>query len=553
MVLQTFRAADPAVGRAWHMTDGAAGSWTATVQEVELDGAELYGFLVDGVGPLLDPYATQVRTTPVGARSVLPKPWPVGERGPTVVPVVYEAHVRGMTRSPTSGVGPPEAGTLAGFRRKLPYLADLGITVIELMPVHPFDPTRNYWGYMPLVWGAVHEPFASGDDPARELADFVADAHRHGVAVWLDVVFNHTAEEGRAGITSSLRGIDDAHAYLFDEHGEYNDDSGCGNVVNPADEEIRRLVLDALERFAAMGVDGFRFDLATLLTRNHSDLVHRIGDWAAERGVVLVAEPWDLGSYQLGQWFPDQRWLQWNDRFRDEVRSYLRSEPGHVAAVAQRVQGSPDIFPDLPAGGGPGQSVNFLAVHDGLTLHDLTACTSDRHRSWDCGDELRPRQLRNAFCLVLLSRGTPHFVMGDEFARTQHGEDNPYDRDDELTWLDWRRLDRHRDLHRFVRELLRLRRESPIGAVSVHGVGPEPDLSHASRSLAWATRDLYVMSNTWWEPLTFEVQAPGPWRRVVDTSLPTPNDIVALDVARGVGSQVTLAPRSTVVLRRPTM
>jgi len=214
---------------------------------------------------------------------------------------------------------------------RLDYLADLGIDVIELMPVHPFDPTDNYWGYMPLVWGAVHRPYACAeDDAAGELAAFIAAAHERGLHVWLDVVFNHTGEGDATLPTRSLRGIDDAHAYRHHPDGSYVDDSGCGNDIDPADEEVRRLVLEALDRLADLGFDGFRFDLASLLTRDGGGMVDRITGWGFGRGVELIAEPWDLGSYQLGAAFPEPSWWQWNDRFRDQVRGFLRAEPGLV-------------------------------------------------------------------------------------------------------------------------------------------------------------------------------------------------------------------------------
>ncbi len=492
-----------------------AATWHA---EAEADDGDSYWLVVDGIGPLLDPDAMDVAMTPLGPRSVIRTGWPqqppLGSHHDA--PVVYEVHVRGFGK------------TFAGCTERLPYLADLGVDVIELMPVHPFDTSDNYWGYMPLVWGAVHRAYAAGDDAPGELASFVQSAHSHGLEVWLDVVFNHTGEGDATMPTLSLRGLDDANAYLHRADGSYNDDGGCGNVANPGDPYVQQLVLSALERLADLGIDGFRFDLASLLTRDGGGLLDRITRWGAGRDVRLIAEPWDLAAYQMGEW--PAPWLEWNDRFRDEIRGFVRGEPGRVAAVVRRVQGSPDLFAMSPD-----RSVNFLTAHDGLTMHDLTVVTSDRHHSWDCGDTLRLQQLKNYFTMLLLSAGTPMFVMGDEFARTQNGHDNPYNIDSELTWVDWGRLDAWPQLHSYVRELLRLRRSHPPGNFRFYGIDSVPDTSMESRSLAWSAGGLYVMANAGWETMHFAFQEPGPWVEVLSTVSP---------------QATALAPRSIVVWRR---
>ena len=485
--------------------------------EAEAEDGDIYWFVVDGGMPLLDPDAMDVELTPDGPRSVLRTGWPKRPSlgGHHDDPVVYELHVRGFAK------------TFAGCMQHLAYLSDLGVNVIELMPVHPFDPSDNYWGYMPLVWGAVHRPFAAGADAPGELASMVEAAHAHGLEVWLDVVFNHTGEGDAAMPTLSLRGLDDANAYLHRADGSYNDDSGCGNVANPGDPHVQHLVVSALDRFADLGIDGFRFDLASLLTRDGGGLVERITGWAAGRRVRLIAEPWDLAAYQVGEW--PAPWMQWNDRFRDQVRGFVRGEPGLVTAVMQRVQGSPDLFPTAPEG-----CINFLTAHDGLTMHDLTVVTSDHHHSWDCGDALRLQQLKNYFTILLLSAGTPMFVMGDEFARTQGGHDNPYNIDSELTWVDWRRLTAWQELRDHVRALLQLRRAHPPQHFQFYGLDSVPDTSPESRVLAWSAGGLYVMVNVGWEPARFEVQETGPWVEALSSVAP---------------QATTLAPRSTVVLR----
>jgi glycogen operon protein len=490
--------------------------------------------LVDQAGRhLVDPDVEAVRFVdgvPVGV--VRAEPWP--RRRPLgrhpANPVVYEVHVRGFGR------------TFAGCAEHLGHLADLGVDVVELMPVHPFDTSDNYWGYMPVVWGAVHGPYADdGVDPAVALADFVEAAHDHGIAVWLDVVFNHTGEGDASRPTWTLRGLDDRGAYRWwhdrDGVARYTDDSGCGNDTDPASPEIRRLVLAALDRYADLGIDGFRFDLASLLTRDGGDLVRAIGDWAERRDVVLVAEAWDLAAYQVGRGFPDRRWAQWNDRFRDDVRGFLRAEPGKVAAVAQRIAGSPDLF-----GAGDdrhGATVNFLTAHDGLTLHDLTAVTSDRHHAWDCGPSLRPQMLTNAMTMLLLSAGSAMFVMGDEFARTQDGHDNPYDVDGPLTWVDWSRLEQWRPLHDTVRHLLRIRRALDHHDVVCFGARGSVDTSFESRSLGWRSGGVCVLANMWWESVTFFVpDTVRTWRVALESA---PSTVVDAAHRR-------VAPRSVVVM-----
>lgn len=535
------RAADDAVERVQSTTDlvrGGQGAGDARAGRAaktfsgEIDGGsgDRYWLTVDDRGPLLDPHCADLDWHAGEPFSLVRRTWPAGTRPaaarirpPGVGPVVYEAHVRGFAR------------TFAGMAQRLDYLADLGVDVIELMPVHPFDPDDNYWGYMPLVWGAVHRPFAADPhDAPGELAALVAAVHGRGMQVWLDVVFNHTGEGDATLPTRSLRGIDDVNAYRHRADGAYTNDSGCGNDVDPANGEIRRLVLEALQRFAELGIDGFRFDLASLLTRDGGGLVQQITAWAVDAGVDLIAEPWDLAAYQLGADFPGVGWRQWNDRFRDTVRGFVRGEPGLVPAMIERIGGSPDVFGG--AAGGSARSVNFVTAHDGLTMHDLTIVTSDRHHSWDCGPALRLQQLKNYFTLLLLSSGTAMFVMGDEFARTQGGDPNPYNVDGPTSWVDWGRLEQWGELHAFVRDLLRLRRDRPPTGHRFYGVEGAPDTTDASRSLAFATDDLYVMVNSWWEPLRFVIQEPGPWEPAMATTIATDERVPA---------------RSIRILRRP--
>ncbi len=542
-----------------------------------------YLLLIDGDQPVLDPRATAVwfpqghsrsAAMPGGIldRATFPRavatPWPAPrpQRRTDRPLVVYEAHVRGLTMLRDR----VDAGTLRAAVDELPRLRKLGVSVLELLPVHQFDPDeRNYWGYMPLVFGAVHRQYAATDDPAMELADLVDAAHALDIEVWLDVVLNHTTELDRDGPTYSLRALAEREYYVVDHDGVYLDDAGTGNVVDATSPSARRLIMEALDRLADLGVDGFRFDLAAVLARD-ADFVRAIGDWGERRNVRLVAEPWDMARYLLGPDFPDQRWMQWNGKFRDDVRGFLRGEPGMVPLVAKRLAGSPDLFSS------PMASVNFLTAHDGFTMYDLVAYdhrhnvangwdNTDGHhdnRSWNSGWEgddgvpdsvleLRERQIRNAMCLLLLGHGVPMFVAGDEFARTQGGNNNAYNQDNETSWIDWERIGEYGDLERFVRRLIELRSGHPVlwdparwgEQMTVHGADGGPDLSFESRSIAWSVDGLYVMANMWWKPVDFELQMPGDWWFVVDT-----NDPWAPPVGSLAGAVVTVGPRSIVVL-----
>jgi glycogen operon protein len=556
---------------------------TAWVGEVP-DGSA-YGLIVDGGDrTLVDPDATAVQFSPRHDRDAarpgrgpnhgiapvaVANPWPSPRAGRrTTRPlVISETHVRGATKRRPG----PSAGTFVGLIDELPRLADIGVSVIELLPVHQFDPDEgNYWGYMALVFGAVHQQYASGEDANEELAELVAAAHDLDIEVWLDVVFNHTTEEDQHGPTYNLRALADREYYARDDDGGYANDAGCGNIIDTDSPIARALIMRALDRFADLGVDGFRFDLATILARN-ADFAHEIGDWADARDIRLVAEAWDMVRYHVGRTWPDQRWMQWNGRYRDDMRGFLRGEGGLVAAVVQRLQGSPDLFE------APMRSVNFLTAHDGFTMYDLVAYDrkhnaangwggtdgTDDNRSWNCGWEgddgvpehvlaLRRRQLRNAWTLLMLSHGTPMFVAGDEFARTQGGNNNAYNQDNETSWIDWNRRDEWGDLEDFVHRLIAFRSTHRVlwrddwwsGDVEWFGASGSPDLAPHSRSIAWHLPGLYVMANMWWEPLEFAVQAAGPWRVAIDTAA----DAGFVDATTSVSGPITVAPRSVVVL-----
>ena len=606
--------------------------WHARVAGSRIGDAQYYAYRVsgpfdpaqgrrfDGDKILLDPSATGVFFPPGHSRAaacgrgsnagraplaILPPRRPATAPVMTAAPrhthdlVIYELHVRGFTRRENSGVPDAARGTFAGIVAKIPYLRELGITAVELMPVHQFDPQEgNYWGYMTLNFFAPHAGYASDGTAEGAIAEFrsmVEALHKAGIEVFLDVVYNHTAEMGVDGPTYCFRGIDNSSYYALDpqDMSRYVNYSACGNDLRAAHPVVRRLVVDSLSHWAReMGVDGFRFDLASVFARNDDGslnlddppIIVEISRDPDLADVRLIAEPWQgqFGSgYLMGRAFPGRSWRQWNDHFRDAARSFVKGDAGLVAAIMTRLYGSTDLFPDDKIDAlRPYQSINYVDCHDGFNLCDLVSFTDDGQRSWDCGEAgldgtssevaaLRRRQVKNFCCLLMLSNGTPMFVAGDEFMNTQQGNSNPWNQDNEVTWLDWSLADANRDILRFFRMMIAVRKaHRSIGRstgwgtdVAWHGTGAMPDPAPASRSLAFHLRDptpqkadLYVMINAFWQNLTFEIQAPGPWRRVVDTALPSPADIAAPAAEPPVAdNRYTVAGRSVVVLRHGSL
>jgi glycogen operon protein len=626
---------DPRVHKTWNM-------WHCRVEGPEAERARYYAYRIDGprgTAPgqwhaydpqkvLLDPYAKEVFFPPGFDRTAAAQPGsnlgkaalgllprrradisPDHDRNPEHDPdslVIYEMHVRGFTRSPTSGVNPEHRGTYAGVVDQIPHLKDLGVTVVELLPVQQFDPGEgNYWGYMPLNFFAPHSAYAS--DPRNALEEFramVRALHGAGIEVILDVVYNHTAEGGVRGPTYSFRGIDNVVYYVMshDPHSVYRDYTGCGNTLACTNICTWTLVLESLRYWVSeMHVDGFRFDLASVLGRGpdgtfasaDTSLLTAIRADPILRRVHLIAEPWDAGwAYQLGTRFPGRGWCQWNGRFRDDVRRSVRGDPGMVGALMLRLYGSDDLFPDnFIDARRPFETVNFVTCHDGFTLYDAVAYNEKRNwpnghgntdgtsdnLSWNCGWEgdqdvpaavmaLRKRQAKNFFCLLLLANGVPMFAAGDEFLQTQRGNNNPYNQDNETTWLDWSRKELHADHYRFVKRMIAFRKaHRTIGRerfwrddVRWYGVGPYVDLSFESHSVAYCLHgaskhdcDLYVMINAYHEPLEFEIQESpaGGWRRAIDTGLDSPLDIAETGEEPLVASlRYHVLPRSVVVL-----
>ena len=535
---------------------------------------------------------------------------------PSARTVVYEMHVRGFTRHPSSGVAEKKRGTYAGLIDKIPYLQELGITAVELLPVFQFDAQdsppgkTNYWGYAPISFFAPHQAYSSRQDPLGpldEFRDMVKALHRAGIEVILDVVYNHTAEGDQRGPTLSFRGLANNAYYILDQDQScYANYTGTGNTLNANQPIVRRMIVDSLRYWVEeMHVDGFRFDLASILARDQSGHVLPSPPvlWDIESdpllaGTKLIAEAWDAaGLYQVGSFIGDS-WKEWNGRFRDDARSFFRGEDGSLARFADRMVGSPEVYGHKQRE--PEQSVNFVTCHDGFTLNDLVSYNwkhneangegnrdgADDNRSWNCGvegpsddpavEKLRNRQVKNFLTATLLSIGMPMILMGDEVRRTQNGNNNAYCHDNELNWFDWNLVVKHADVHRFV-TLLNARRilrdvEHERQRISLnqliarankawHGVKlGQPDWSPHSHSVAFIAEIrneghlVYIILNAYWEPLEFELPPTGngnatPWRRWIDTALDSPLDIVPWQTAKPIrGDMYRAESRSVVVL-----
>ncbi len=607
---------DPVSNRTYHY-------WHAFVPGV-LPG-QLYGFRVEGPDAptlglrfaskkvLLDPYGKAVvvpksynRQPATGPgdnaasamKSVVVEPseydWEGDEplRLPVAQTIIYEMHVRGFTRHPNSGISADTRGTYAGLIEKIPYLRQLGITAVELLPVFQFDaqdcpPGKiNYWGYAPISFFAPHQAYSSRKDPLGpidEFRDMVKALHRAGIEVILDVVFNHTAEGDQRGPTICFRGIDNPTYYMLEQGGaRYANYTGCGNTLNANNPIVRRMIVDSLRYWVEhMHVDGFRFDLASILSRDanghplpNPPVLWDIESEPALAGTKLIAEAWDAaGLYQVGSFVGDS-WREWNGRFRDDVRDFFRGEPGAVRRVADRMVGSPEIYGHKQREAE--QSVNFVTCHDGFTLNDLVSYNekhneangednrdgANDNRSWNCGAEgpttdaavekLRNRQVKNFLTITLMSLGTPMILMGDEVRSTQRGNNNAYCHDNEISWFDWSLLAKHGDVHRFVsllcerrilrstkheRQRISLSNVLRDAKMAWHGVKlNQPDWGDGSNSMALGAelRDeglfFHFVFNAFWEALNFELptlDVGNTWQRWIDTSLDSPNDIVS--------------------------
>ncbi len=454
--------------------------------------------------------------------------------------VIYELHVRGFTRHASSGVKHP--GTFDGIREKIPYLKELGVNAVEFMPVFEFDEVRSmreyqgrklldYWGYNPVCFFAPNTSYASEPEynrEGRELKTLIKTLHDNGIKVILDVVFNHTAEGNENGPFFSFKGIDNQIYYMLTPEGDYYNFSGCGNTLNCNHPMVRDFILNCLRYWViSYHVDGFRFDLASILGRsedstpmNKPPLLESLAYDPILYSVDLIAEAWDAGGlYQVGSFPSWNRWAEWNGKYRDDLRSFLKGDAGYACGAAMRITGSPDLYP--PKERGENASVNFLTCHDGFTLYDLYAYNqkhnedngwentdgTDDNRSWNCGAEgetgeesvnrLRMQMIKNAAAVLFCSRGTPMFLAGDEFCNTQFGNNNPYCQDNEISWLDWERAKEYQEVFEFFRFLIAFRKDHPAISrnleeqvfefpyVSLHGKEAwEQDYTSETRTIA---------------------------------------------------------------------
>ena len=519
--------------------------------------------------------------------------------------VLYEAHVRGLSVHPSSRKKHP--GTFRGVIESIPYLKDLGITSLELLPINEFDESENgrlnprtgqrlsnYWGYSTIAFFAPKSSYASdrsGSGPVREFKEMVRELHRSGIEVILDIVFNHTAEGNERGVTMSFRGFDNPIYYMLEDNKRYyRNYSGCGNTVNCNHPVVRTFILDCLRYWVTeMHVDGFRFDLGSILGRDqhgrmleNPPMLERIAEDPILRNTKIIAEAWDAGgAYQVG-WFPGGRWAEWNDRYRDDVRLFWRGDSGSVHHFATRLTGSSDLY--LRDGRKPFHSINFLTSHDGFTLNDLVSYNgkhneengennrdgNDHNVSYNYGFEgpaqnpkieaIRNRQVKNMLLSLLVSLGTPMILMGDELRRTQGGNNNAYCQDNDISWLNWDFRAEYGDVFRFVREVIRFRKSHPAflrpefltgrsesshSAPDISWFGPDgssPDWSNLDQFIAYRLvgskahilkdcddNDFYIMFNSSPRDVTAAICPPLPgkkWYRVIDISYDSPLDVL---------------------------
>ena len=501
--------------------------------------------------------------------------------------VIYELHVRGFTRHVSSGVEKP--GTFAGLREKIPYLKDLGVNAVELMPVFEFDETMdlrevdgrrllNYWGYNTISFFSPNTSYTAALEYNREggeLKSLIRDLHENGIEVILDVVFNHTAEGNERGPVISFKGFDNNIYYMLTPDGNYYNFSGCGNTLNCNHPIVQQMIVECLRYWTVdYRVDGFRFDLASILGRNEDGtpmnnppLLQRLAFDPVLGNVKLIAEAWDAGGlYQVGSFPAWKRWAEWNGRYRDTLREYLKGGSWAAGEASRRITGSHDLYGGSYAG--YNSSVNFLTCHDGFTMYDLYAYNqkhneangwnntdgSDDNRSWNCGEEgesgnpevnsLRFKMIRNACAVLMCSRGTPMFPAGDEFANTQFGNNNPYCQDNEISWLDWNRLRQNQELYGFFKFMIGFRMKHPAIRRNLPGAvcGLPPiqifDCGNGNKEVSDRTmtmgilyagynkeqnRDdlVYLAVNTFWEDVEITLpRLPGgqPWYLAVNTA-----------------------------------
>ena len=503
--------------------------------------------------------------------------------------IIYELHVRGFTMDESSGV--KHHGTFEGLREKIPYLKELGVNAVELMPIFEFDEMRDvrlidenelidFWGYNPVSFFAPNTSYCSSmeyNHEGLELKTLIKDLHDNGIEVILDVVFNHTAEGNEFGPCFSFKGFDNNIYYMLTPDGHYYNFSGCGNTLNCNHPVVRDMILECLRYWVIeYRVDGFRFDLASILGRNDDGtplsqppLLRSLAFDSILGNVKLIAEAWDAGGlYQVGSFPSWKRWAEWNGRYRDDMRRFLKGDDFLARTAAARITGSPDLYD--PAYRGGNASINFLTCHDGFTLYDLYSYNqkhneangwgntdgADDNNSWNCGVEgetddpailaLRKRLMKNACAVLLCSRGTPMFLSGDEFADTRYGNNNPYCQDNLISWLDWSLLKKNKDLFDFFQYMIRFRKDHPVirkdlepsylgvPAMSTHGLTPDETNFSGDRHVVCVRfagynettqkEDLvYLAVNSGWFPVTLtlpELPEHYKWKVAVNTGDP---------------------------------
>lgn len=590
------------------------------------------GLLFDKHKPLLDPYAKAV----VGQSEWGQKPDAfLGYRGrvvknnfdwgitkPSIIPmedlIIYEMHVRGFTKDASSGVAHP--GTFHGIMEKIPYLKELGINAVELMPIFEFDEMRDhrvidgrklldYWGYNTVSFFAPNTSYASDREynhVGTELKQLIKTLKENGIEVILDVVFNHTAEGNEDGPFFSFKGIDNNVYYMLTPDGNYYNFSGCGNTVNCNHPVVQQMIVECLRYWVTTyRVDGFRFDLASILGRNEDGtpmdkppLLQTLAFDPILGDVKLIAEAWDAGGlYQVGNFPSWKRWSEWNGKYRDDLRDFLKGGYWKAPEAALRISGSSDLY--NPFERGTNASINFITCHDGFSLYDLYSYNhkhneangwnntdgSDDNRSWNCGAEgdtkdplilkLRYRMIKNAFAVLICSRGTPMFLSGDEFCDTRFGNNNPYCQDNLTSWLDWKLLDTHRDIFEFCKYMIHFRRNHPairksiaqshcgFPPISQHGATPWDDnFTQDSKIVCtmFAGHDekqdlediVYLAVNPYWESILIHLpKLPEPlqWHLAVDTSLSdTGGCTFEKEQMSHVGNDYLIGARTVVVL-----
>lgn len=592
-------------GYVWHVLVHNLPEQVCYNYRISKSKGKLFNKLFNPDNLILDPYAKAVATpqawdldgkpyTPIG---IVPTTedfnWEedVNPQIPMKDLIIYEMHVRGFTRDSSSQVSAP--GSFLGMIEKIPHLVDLGVNAVELLPVHefneceftrynPLDGSRlyNYWGYSPVNFFAPMNRYASKDGYAQVVTEFktmVKELHKNGIEVILDVVFNHTAEGNEHGPIYSFKGIDCGTYYILDQRHHLQDYTGCGNTFNSNNPITRELIRRCLQYWVSeMHVDGFRFDLGAILMRgtfgeplDHAPIIDAISEDPILATTKLIAEPWDAsGLYRLGGFYPNKdRWSEWNDKFRETMRHFIKGDQGEKRKFAIAICGSDDIFNRETRT--PSASLDYITCHDGFTLRDLVSYNSKNNTanaendhdgnpsntSWNCGIEgetddpdvlqIREQQMRNFHLTLMITQGTPMLLMGDEYGHTRYGNNNSWCQDSTLNWFLWDKLKEKSGYYRFYKELIHFRKRYnvlPFGRyltpddVQWHGVNPfDPDWEGDTRFIAMTIKDpenkyqFYVAFNMHQEQITLTLpDAPFPsgWHKIVDTSAAPPMDFI---------------------------